>query len=106
MLTLRPRLNRTPITVEQVRANAGNLLFFGQFGGMPLAEFNESMHALIDDPRLLQDSLIRQLWLMGQSLKQKYRFLQIAYALFLVGVGGAGAVLVVQLVARYVVAAQ
>ena len=101
VLTVRPRLNRTPITVEQVRANAGNLLFFGQFSGMPLAEFNESMHALIDNPRLLQDSLIRQLWLMGQSLKQKYRFLQIAYALFLFGVGGAGVVLVVQLIARY-----
>ena len=101
VLTLRPRLNRTPITVEQVRANAGNLLFFGQFSGMPLADFNESMHTLIDNPRLLQDSLIRQLWLMGQSLKQKYRFLQIAYGLFLLGVGGAGVVLVVQLVARY-----
>lgn len=101
VLTLRPRLNRTPTTVEQVRSNEGNLLFFGQFSGMPLAEFNESVHALIDDPRLLQDSLIRQLWLMGQSLQQKYRFLQIAYALFLVGVGGAGIVLVVQLVARY-----
>ena len=101
VLTVRPRLNRTPITVEQVRANAGNLLFFGQFSGMPLAEFNESMHALIDNPRLLQDSLIRQLWLMGQSLKQKYRFLQVAYALFLLGVGGAGVVLVVQLIARY-----
>ena len=101
VLTVRPRLNRTPITVEQVRANAGNLLFFGQFSGMPLAEFNESMHALIDNPRLLQDSLIRQLWLMGQSLKQKYRFLQIAYGLFLLGVGGAGVVLVVQLIARF-----
>ena len=105
VLALRPRLNRTPVTVEQVRANAGNLLFFGQFSSMPLEDFNESMHALIDNPRLLQDHLIRQLWLMGQSLKQKYRFLHIAYALFLVGVGGAGTVLVVQLIARYAVAA-
>ena len=101
VLALRPRLNRTQITVEQVRANACNLLFFGQFSSMPLEDFNESMHALIDNPRLLQDSLIRQLWLMGQSLKQKYRFLQIAYALFLVGVGGAGIVLVALLVMRY-----
>ena len=104
VLTLRPRLNRTPTSVEQVRANEGNLLFFGQFSGMPLAEFNESMHTLIDNPRLLQDSLIRQLWLMGRSLKQKYRFLQIAYALFLVGVGGAGLVLAVQLSVWYAVA--
>jgi hypothetical protein len=101
VLALRPRLNRTPITVEQVRANAGNLLFFGQFSGMSLPDFNESMHALIDNPPLLQDNLIRQLWLMGQSLKQKYRFLQIAYALFLVGVGGAGVVLVALLIMRY-----
>lgn len=105
VLALRPRVNRTPSSVEQVRANAGNLLFFGQFSSMRLEDFNESMHALIDNPRLLQDHLIRQLWLMGQSLKQKYRFLQVAYALFLVGVGGAGTVLVVQLIARYAVAA-
>ena len=104
VLTLRPRLNRTPTTVDQVRANDGNLLFFGQFSGMPLAEFNESMHTLIDNPRLLQDSLIRQLWLMGQSLKKKYRSLQIAYALFLVGVGGAGLVLAVQLTVWYALA--
>jgi hypothetical protein len=41
---------------------------------------------------------------MGQSLKNKYRFLQLAYALFLVGVGGAGLVLAVQLTVWYFVA--
>jgi hypothetical protein len=98
-------LNRTPITVDQVRANSGNLLFFGQFSAMQIAEFTESMHALIDDPRLLHDNLIRQLYLMGQSLEQKYRLLGRAYALFLFGVGGAGVLLVVLLLMRYVVPA-
>lgn len=105
VLALRPRVNGTPSSVEQVRANAGNLLFFGQFSGMPLTDFNESMHALIDNPRLLQDHLIRQLWLMGQSLKRKYQFLQIAYVLFLVGVGGAGVVLIALLIKRYAASA-
>jgi hypothetical protein len=102
VLASRPRLNRTPLTVEQVRDNAGNLLFFGQFSGMPLAEFMDSMHALLDDPRLLQDNLIRQLYHMGQSLEQKYRLVRLAYTMFILGVGGAGSLLAVLLLMRYV----
>jgi hypothetical protein len=100
VLASRPRLNRTPVTVEQVRNNGGNILFFGQFSGMPLADFSASMQALINDPRLLQDNLIRQLYFMGQSLEQKYRRLQWAYGAFLLGIGGASVLFVTLLVLK------
>ena len=67
-----------------------------------LADFTDSMHALIEDPRLLQDNLIRQLYHMGQSLEQKYRLVRLAYTLFILGVGGAGSLLAVLLLMRNV----
>ena len=100
VLASRPRLNRRPVTVEEVRNNGGNILFFGQFSSMPLNDFSDSMHALMSDPQLLHDNLIRQLYFMGEALEQKYRRLQVAYAAFLVGIGGASALFAVLLIAK------
>jgi len=83
----RPRLNRSDVAVEDVRNNTGNLLFFAQFTNMSLPDFQESMHVLMKEPALLYDQLARQLYLMGLSLDRKYRYLQIAYSAFLVGIG-------------------
>lgn len=79
----RPRLGRTPVTVDQVRDNQGNVLFFGQFMSMSLADFQLSMRIIGKDGKLLRDSLARQLYEMGASLTKKYRYLQLAYSAFL-----------------------
>jgi hypothetical protein len=82
ILGSRPRLSRTPVTVEQVRDNTGNALFFGQFTSMTLEQFQESMRLLTNDDKLVYDALSRQLYSMGRSLLRKYRYLQIAYSAF------------------------
>jgi len=82
----RPRLGRTPVTVEQVRDNQGNVLFFGQFMSMSLADFQLSMRIIGKDGKLLRDSLARQLYEMGASLTKKYRYLQLAYSAFLASI--------------------
>jgi hypothetical protein len=84
ILGSRPRLSRTPVTVEEVRDNKGNALFFGQFTSMTLEEFQDSMRLLTNDDKLVYDALSRQLYSMGRSLLRKYRYLQIAYAAFFV----------------------
>jgi pycsar effector protein len=78
----RPRVNRSAVTIDQVRNDTGNLLFFGQFTSMPLTEFQESLRMLMKDRPLLYAHLGRQLYLMGQSLNGKYRHLQLAYGAF------------------------
>ncbi len=83
----RPRLSRQEVTPEDVRGNTGNVLFFGQFTSMTLPEFQESLHILRKDRKLLYDNLSRQLYLMGQSLNRKYHYLQVAYVAFLAGTG-------------------
>src|SRR5881394_1703648 len=82
----RPRLNRSHVEVDDVRNNTGNLLFFGQFASMSLAQFQESIHVLMKEPDLLYDQLARQLYLMGATLDRKYRHLQVAYSVFLGGI--------------------
>ncbi len=82
IVAARPRLNRSAVTIDQVRNDTGNLLFFGQFTSMPLTEFQESLRVLMKDRPLLYAHLGRQLYLMGQSLNGKYRYLQLAYGAF------------------------
>jgi hypothetical protein len=86
VLALRPRLGRTPLTVEQIESNQGNALFFGQFTSLQLEDFHTSMRMLMKDEALAYDALTRQLYSMGHALLRKYRSLQIAYTVFLVGV--------------------
>jgi len=94
----RPRIDRTPVTVDDVRNNQGNLLFFGHFLNMPLGDFQAAVRALGKDRKLLQDSMSRQLYAMGGALLTKYRYLHFAYVSFLVGIGVAAALFAALLV--------
>lgn len=95
----RPRLYRRPVSLDQVRRNEGNVLFFGQFMTLSLEDFQESMRVIMRDGALLQDNLTRQLYYMGESLLQKYSRLQTAYSVFLATIAlGAVAFVVVMAV--------
>ena len=91
ILGARPRIDRTPVTLEDVRNNRGNLLFFGHFLSMPLDDFQTGVRTIGKQRRLIHDSLSRQLYAMGDALLTKYRYLQLAYTAFLVGIGVAAA---------------
>ena len=91
ILGARPRIDRAPVTLEDVQNNRGNLLFFGHFLSMPLADFEVGVRTLGKSRRLVYDSLSRQLYAMGDALLTKYRYLQLAYTAFLVGIGVAAA---------------
>lgn len=82
----RPRLNKTPVTLEQVRNNKGNILFFGVFTKLPLIEFEQGMHELLHNPQTLYDNMIRDIYSMGGVLRKKYYYLQFAYTVFLMTV--------------------
>jgi hypothetical protein len=101
VLAARPRIDRTPLTLESVRNGEANPLFFGHFTNMPLADFQAAVRALGKDRRLLLDSLSRQLYEMGEALLRKYRYLQIAYAAFLVGIGVAAALFAAVLLSQF-----
>jgi hypothetical protein len=95
VVAARPRLTRAGVTLDGVRNNTENVLFFGQFTSLSLPEFQEALRVLMKDPALLYDNLARQLYLMGQSLNRKYHYLHISYFAFLAATGLAATLYVV-----------
>lgn len=84
VIASRPRVTQTPLTLEEVRNNRGNILFFGIFTRLKVEEFEEGMHELLRDREILYDNMIRDLHSMGNVLRKKYYFLSFAYAAFLI----------------------
>ncbi|MEM9996220.1 MAG: Pycsar system effector family protein [Bacteroidota bacterium] len=85
ILAARPRLNTETITMEDVRANRKNLLFFGNFTGLSRNEFEEGLTDLMQDGELLYVNMIRDIYGIGQVLETKFKLLRWSYTLFMFG---------------------
>lgn len=85
VLSARPRVSKEKVTLEDVRENRANILFFGNFYTLPRADYVEGMEELMQDSERLYDNMARDLHGLGVVLAKKYRLLRIAYNLFMVG---------------------
>ena len=64
-----------------------NLLFFGSFVRMSYTEYKDAMQKMMNDPNMVYETQIREIYTMGQYLAQKkYRFIQFSYLSFITGV--------------------
>lgn len=86
ILATRPAIPSGTFSREDVTSKRVNLLFFGNFYRMPLSDFQEGMHEVMDDREFLYNSLIRDLHGQGVVLGRKYRLLRIAYNFFMYGI--------------------
>ncbi len=82
----RPRVSKEPVTLEDVRANRANILFFGNYHNMERPEFVEGIEELMVDEERLYDSMARDLYGLGSVLARKYELLRISYNIFMVGI--------------------
>jgi hypothetical protein len=65
---------------------AFNLLFFGDFTQMPYEDFENAMEKILNDPSVLYQAQVREIYTLGVFLaRKKYRFLRLAYLTFLSG---------------------
>jgi hypothetical protein len=85
VLSARPRVSKEKVTLEDVRANRANILFFGNFYTLPRADYVEGMEELMQDSERLYDNMARDLHGLGVVLAKKYKLLRIAYNIFMVG---------------------
>lgn len=85
ILGARPKVTSQYYSLEDVRRNRANILFFGNFVNMPLQEFSTGMHELMNDWDKLYDSMINDLYSLGQVLQRKYRLLWLSYSSFMFG---------------------
>lgn len=82
----RPRVSTEDFTLEDVRANRANILFFGNFHTMDRTEYVAGIEELMADSERLYDTMARDLHGLGQVLAQKYKLLKVAYDILMYGV--------------------
>ncbi|GAB4294647.1 MAG: hypothetical protein Kow0098_16340 [Ignavibacteriaceae bacterium] len=85
VLVTRPKVTSGTFSKEDIENKKANLLFFGNFYNMPLNDFHWGMQELIHDRDFLYDSMINDFYFLGQVLGHKYKYLRIAYTIFMYG---------------------
>ncbi len=85
ILATRPSIPDGRFSVDDLRTNKVNLLFFGNFYRMSLDDYSSGMFHIMEDKDLLYGNLIRDNYSQGVILGRKYRLLRIAYNVFMFG---------------------
>jgi len=86
ILSTRPKVTSNNFSSEDVKNKKVNLLFFGNFHKLPLAEFEDGVKEIIKDRDYLYGSLTKDLYYLGIVLERKYRLLRITYNIFMFGI--------------------
>lgn len=85
ILATRPSISSGTFSEEDIRGKRTNLLFFGNFYRMKMEEYQWGMNEMLQDREYLYNSMIKDIYYLGVVLARKYRFLRIAYTIFMYG---------------------
>jgi predicted metal-dependent HD superfamily phosphohydrolase len=85
ILATRPTITSGKFTKEDIADKKTNLLFFGNFHKMGYADYDWGMTELLADKNYLYSSMIKDTYFLGVVLAKKYRYLRIAYNIFMFG---------------------
>lgn len=85
ILAARPRVSNEKVTLDDVRANRSNLLYFGNFYKLSREDYVTGMEELMADSERLYNTMARDLYGLGSVLETKFRLLRTAYNVFMWG---------------------
>lgn len=85
ILATRPNVTSGTFTKEDIADKKTNLLFFGNFHKMGYADYDWAMTELLSDKNYLYSSMIKDTYFLGIVLAKKYRYLRVAYNIFMYG---------------------
>ncbi len=85
VLATRPNISSGKFTQEDIKQKKTNLLFFGNFHGMQLDNYEWGMKEMMKDADYLYGSIIKDIYFNGKVLARKYRLLRISYSIFMFG---------------------
>jgi predicted metal-dependent HD superfamily phosphohydrolase len=85
ILASRPNVSSGKFTREDIKNKQTNLLFFGNFHAMNVEDYQWGMKEMMKDADYLYGSLIKDIYYLGRVLGTKYRYLRIAYSIFMYG---------------------
>ncbi|MGE4017690.1 MAG: Pycsar system effector family protein [Cyclobacteriaceae bacterium] len=85
VLATRPKISSGKFSEEDIKQKRTNLLFFGNFHGMKLEQYQWGMGELMKDADYLYGSLTKDIYYNGKVLARKYRYLRWSYTTFMFG---------------------
>ncbi|WP_128543645.1 Pycsar system effector family protein [Larkinella soli] len=85
ILATRPNVTSGMFAKEDIYQKRANLLFFGNFHKMKLADYEWGMNEMMKDADFLYSSMTRDIYYLGKVLGKKYKLLRIAYTTFMFG---------------------
>lgn len=85
ILATRPNVSSGTFSRDDIAQKRANLLFFGNFHGMSLQDYNWGMNEMLGDKEYMSNSMIKDNYFLGVVLAKKYRYLRIAYNIFMYG---------------------
>ena len=84
ILAARPRISTQPITLQDLENSKGNILFFGNFANLSPDHFQQGMLELMQDRRVMYETMIDNIYGIGVVLKKKFALLKVAYTCFMI----------------------
>jgi len=85
ILATRPTITSGTFTKEDIASKKTDLLFFGNFHKMGYSDYDWAMTELLADKNYLYSSMIKDTYFLGIVLAKKYKYLRIAYNIFMYG---------------------
>ena len=85
VLATRPNITSGEFDKEDVKNKKVNLLFFGNFHKMKLADYEWAISEMIKDQSYLYSNLTKDLYFLGVVLNTKYKLLRWTYTIFMIG---------------------
>ena len=86
VLATRPNVTSGTFTKDDIENKKTNLLFFGNFHKMNLADYDWGMTEMLNDKNYLYSSMIKDNYFLGIVLAKKYKYLRISYNIFMYGI--------------------
>jgi len=85
ILATRPNISSGTFSRDDIAHKRANLLFFGNFHGMSLQDYSWGMTEMLGDKEYMNNSMIKDNYFLGVVLAKKYKYLRIAYNIFMYG---------------------
>jgi Pycsar effector protein len=81
----RPRVSSEVVTLDDIRQNRANILFFGHFVSLSQDDYLTGMTELMSRPDVIYTQMVRDIYGLGKVLKLKFQLLRVAYTVFMIG---------------------
>lgn len=85
-LATRPIPMKGYSSMESILAKKSNLFFFGNYYNMSFDEYEKGMNATVANDDILDTTIMRDLFFLGKTLGNKYRYLRKCYTIFMYGI--------------------